>query len=294
MRSDKFGPVRLNRFASREDFIGSFETSVSQLSLQQQFQTILVQLMQSEAFWFECSACGSANPMELTGNAQAPIDWRETALCPKCHLNSRQRFAMQRLRARVTADDARAVYLTEQASWFYALAKRTFTRVIGSEFVLDRERRRLLADYTRRITEDPNENLIHADVTRLSIASASLAAIGCFDVLEHVPDYAAALNEFARVLAPGGSLLLTLPFLPDQPATKVLAAMAADGAITHYGPPEYHGDPGNGGGVLCFYHFGWDLIDKLRALGFSDVHYVTSWSMAHGLFDQVEAIEATR
>ncbi len=42
--------------------------------------------------------------------------------------------------------------------------------------------------------------------------SASLDAIICSEVLEHVPDFGNALKEFARTLRPGGHLVLTVPF----------------------------------------------------------------------------------
>jgi len=41
----------------------------------------------------------------------------------------------------------------------------------------------------------------------------SLDGVICSEVLEHVPNYQAALDEFARVLRPGGKLLITSPFV---------------------------------------------------------------------------------
>jgi ubiquinone/menaquinone biosynthesis C-methylase UbiE len=47
-----------------------------------------------------------------------------------------------------------------------------------------------------------------ADLTRLPYADASFDAIVCGWVLEHLPDPRPGLNELARVLQPGGKLLL--------------------------------------------------------------------------------------
>jgi len=47
-----------------------------------------------------------------------------------------------------------------------------------------------------------------ADLTRLPYADASFDAIVCGWVLEHLPDASMGLRELARVLAPGGRLLL--------------------------------------------------------------------------------------
>lgn len=64
----------------------------------------------------------------------------------------------------------------------------------------------------------------HADVLgdalALPFASGGADAILCTEVIEHVTDPGAMLSEFARVLAPGGSLLLTSPFtwhVHDEP-----------------------------------------------------------------------------
>jgi SAM-dependent methyltransferase len=46
-----------------------------------------------------------------------------------------------------------------------------------------------------------------------AVASASVDAVICTEVLEHVPDPAAALGEIERVLRPGGVLVLSVPHL---------------------------------------------------------------------------------
>jgi SAM-dependent methyltransferase len=54
---------------------------------------------------------------------------------------------------------------------------------------------------------------LHVDVTRLGLATASQDTVVCVSVLEHVDHLDAAIAELARVLRPGGVLLLTVPFL---------------------------------------------------------------------------------
>ncbi len=51
------------------------------------------------------------------------------------------------------------------------------------------------------------------DVTRLGLADASVSTLVCVSVLEHVDDLDGSVAEIARVLAPDGVLLLTVPFL---------------------------------------------------------------------------------
>lgn len=50
------------------------------------------------------------------------------------------------------------------------------------------------------------------DITEIAAPDSSFDAILCSEVLEHVPEPTHALDEFARLLKPGGTLILTAPF----------------------------------------------------------------------------------
>ncbi|RZS89538.1 methyltransferase family protein [Motilibacter rhizosphaerae] len=54
-------------------------------------------------------------------------------------------------------------------------------------------------------------DVVRGDATRLPVADASIGLVVAFDVLEHIPDDAAALRELHRVLRPGGTLLVAVP-----------------------------------------------------------------------------------
>jgi SAM-dependent methyltransferase len=101
-----------------------------------------------------------------------------------------------------------------------------------------------------------------ADATRLPFPDASLDAVIAAEILEHVPDDAAALAEIARVLRPGGTLAVTVPaWLPE----RICWALSR----------EYHEVPG--GHVRIFTRA--ELTAKLTAAGLTPAgsHH------AHGL-----------
>ena len=62
----------------------------------------------------------------------------------------------------------------------------------------------------------PRDNLAYteASVTALPLADASVDIVVSFETIEHLAEQAAMLDEFRRVLAPGGALILSSPNRP--------------------------------------------------------------------------------
>lgn len=54
---------------------------------------------------------------------------------------------------------------------------------------------------------------VYADAHRLPFADNCMAAVACFEVLEHVSEPQRVLNEISRILKPGGIAAVSMPFL---------------------------------------------------------------------------------
>jgi SAM-dependent methyltransferase len=59
--------------------------------------------------------------------------------------------------------------------------------------------------------QQPRVHFVCGDATALPFESNTFDAITMFDVLEHIPDHQAAIQEAQRVLKPGGFLLVSTP-----------------------------------------------------------------------------------
>lgn len=56
-----------------------------------------------------------------------------------------------------------------------------------------------------------SQNVLHGDVTNISLPTGFASGIMIFHVLEHIADIDCALQELVRILAPGGWLLIEVP-----------------------------------------------------------------------------------
>ncbi|WP_313014683.1 class I SAM-dependent methyltransferase [Brevundimonas sp.] len=205
----------------------------------------------------------------LHTNRAAP-NWRERQVCKDCGFNSRTRLTLEVVKAALP--QRTHVYATEFVTPVFRWLSERFD-VIGSEF-------------DASVPSGGNLGQVPIqDVTALSFASAAFDAVCSFDVLEHVPNYRSALREFARVLRPGGKLILTAPFLLES-ETNVLRAQQVEGEVVHHHPPEMHGDPMNPqGGILAYHTFGWALLHDLRLAGF-EASAMTTWAPGFGYLGQ--------
>lgn len=216
---------------------------------------------------------------------------REGLPCSICGSNGRQRAVAMVLVDALDDPRRASVYTTEHASSFFVWLRRRIGRLHGSEYGIGMRRRLQMSSWLWRSRVPELVQL--QDVTCLTFLDASMDAIACQDVLEHVPDYRAALREFARVLKPAGTLVLTVPFYDASPASLQVARPDAEGGIEFIGEPEYHGDP-VAGGVLCYHHFGWDLLEAMRSAGFRRAEACRVHDLERGLPQGLWVLRATR
>lgn len=240
-----------------------------------------------------CIACGAGSGFRIAwSNRQPPHSLRESLACVNCGCNARQRAATAAMLQGLESTAQPRIYLTEQASPLFIALYRRFPGLLGSEFQPSLARRLKLSAWLWR--QRVFTWVRHRDATALALDDGSLDAIVCLDVLEHVPDFRAALREFARVLKPGGALLLTVPWHWDRAASREIARLLDGGVVDFMGqPPEYHGDP-LGGGVLCFHHFGWDLLDAMRDNGFAEAEALRVADPDRGLPEAQWVLRARR
>ena len=189
------------------------------------------------------------------------VNWREHLICPHCNQRNRVRAALHLAIETCGMAVGKQIYLTEQFGSTYRWMRGHFKHVTGSEYLSG-----------KRVSGSRMLGITHQDVQNLSFAPGSFDYVLTFEVLEHVPDYLAALVSLAKVLRPGGHLIMTVPFTINKYETTVRAVLAPDGRIEHFLPPEYNGNPTDPiNGALCFRYFGWDVLERLAEVGFAEV-----------------------
>jgi SAM-dependent methyltransferase len=281
----------IRAFASQAEWLEWQELHHEVLASQHVENRALLAALPTRSIEGFCSLCDAQRSFGCTDDCNpATLSLRESLSCDTCHNNARQRAAAQVL---LDCIDPRndAIYVTEQASYFYLQLSARCRSVRGSEFTSGWGQRFWLWLWLLR--HGHKGWLRRETVTRLTFGDRSLDAVVTLDVLEHVPDAKRALAEFARVLRPGGHLVLTVPFYCAQHASEEVARVGADGTVEYMGTPEFHGDP-LGGGVLCFHHFGWDLLESMRNAGFSEAVALRVRDPASGLPEANWILRATR
>jgi SAM-dependent methyltransferase len=108
----------------------------------------------------------------------------------------------------------------------------------------------------------------YADFQSLHFPEHHFDVVIASDVFEHVRRDEAGYREIFRVLRPGGSLLLTVPY--DHERAETVRRVDTSGSTdVHILEPEYHG---GGGLTLAYRNYGRDLLDLLARVGFAVCH----------------------
>ncbi len=232
-----------------------------------------------------CRACGRSGDFEVVPgiiNSElrsawgigremaAAFDRRESLACPECGCSLRTR----RLAEAVVATYAPSLGLdADAASLVDLLGDPQFRSLRVAEInscgmlhnILAEHPRLAYSEYAADSVAEPRErdSRPSQDLQALTYPEASFDLILTSDTLEHVPQPERAWQEIARVLAPGGFHIFTIPVLPGQRATRPRAHLGPKGVVLT-APPAYHGC---GGEYLVFTDFGVDVADNLGALG---------------------------
>lgn len=203
------------------------------------------------------------------------VNWRERVVCPKTQLNNRLRAAVHFIDFELAPKADSVIYIAEQLTPLYTYLGKQFSNLIGSEY--------LGPEYEPGSVN--RKGIRHEDATKLSFGDGELDYYLTFECFEHIPDFMKGFTESYRVLKPGGMMFWTVPFAPNSYENIIRATMTPDGAITHHLEPEYHGDPVNPSkGILCYTHFGWEMFDQMRSIGFRDAYAIMYWSDSLGYY----------
>jgi SAM-dependent methyltransferase len=97
------------------------------------------------------------------------------------------------------------------AGYAVELGRRYGCRAVGVDLVLAGTAKRGADDATAAPV-----NLVQGDLQALPLADGAFDLVWCRDTLSCLPDCALALAEFARVLRPGGGLVLYAVFTTDR------------------------------------------------------------------------------
>lgn len=215
-----------------------------------------------------CSACNCASTFSATPRPNPAKTFPEFKMrwaslkCTKCGLSSTERRVFALLQdIKKSLIEAPEIFHVGQ---FSKLAQH----LAKSEEVLIR------SQYAEGVPPGhvDEAGIRYEDLTRLSFSDEIFDVIICLEILEHIPNYHAALHQIRRCLKQGATALLSFPWLGGSHyLNRQRARLLEDGSIEHLLSPSYHGDPANAEGILCFQDFGWQILDEIRDTGFSDV-----------------------
>jgi SAM-dependent methyltransferase len=230
----------------------------------------------------DCNICGGAATIELLpgpAGESLPAELREGLVCEGCGSISRDRALILALAGLLGERGPLSGWVSRpQERLFETSGYRGHPGFLAARF-----------DYFNTIyaasPDDaaagggPIDGRTTADVQDMPYPDDFFGVILSSEVLEHVADERRAIAEMARTLAPGGHLVLQVPYghTLERNLRKVHRWHGRD---VYLYPPEYHAED-----TLVYRIYGRELLDQLGAAGFS-VAYVELDLPALGIVPQ--------
>ncbi len=144
-----------------------------------------------------CNICNSSVSHFLDAGYRIP---RPDGACPVCHSWERHRLSW---------------YFLEHQTTLFSMAKSGQNRPIFLHIAPGPHLRQRLSavKHLRYLTADlQNQDVdVNFDLTQTPLPQASIDAMYCSHVLEHIPDDIAVMKEMFRVLKPGGWCVIMVP-----------------------------------------------------------------------------------
>ncbi len=228
-----------------------------------------------------CSHCGKDVTMYYRGAKDNSMEqmrdvFRDNFYCPICQLTGRWRRILSKVRQVYSLGKKVYMYEYNSPAYFGALSFVSKGDLIGSEYFGSEYKS---GEYVNGV--------LHEDATNLSFSDESLDIILSLDVFEHIYFYKKAFQEIYRVLKPGGKLFLTIPMEVERDITEDRAKIE-NGKTIFLKEPVYHGGANHTDfGVLAYTDFGWDILEIIKSVGFSDVKFITYYSIREAYFGRV-------
>jgi len=156
----------------------------------------------------ECPCCG------WRGQDFYPLDvitfLVPRVFCPHCNCQERHRLFrlyVERGEPELLRREGRGLHFAPVSHERDFLASRGTLRWVAAD----------VSPHTLLQARNPR---FQADIQRMPITDDAFSCVLCFHVLEHVPDDWAATRELARVLEPGGTAYIMVPFMVGSPETE--------------------------------------------------------------------------
>jgi SAM-dependent methyltransferase len=201
-----------------------------------------------------CSTCGASGPFQDPTNG---TNLRESLVCPVCGSNSRDRMLMYGLAVSLGRDFPIRGW---QADPDFRILETTGYR--GHPKFLSAKFDYYNTKYDPEKIAANGDVRYYADIQNLPYSDEFFDCVLSSDVFEHVRLDDRGFREIFRVLKPNGVFVLQAPY-GHVPHTHVLVRPEDDEDV-FLEPPQYHAEH-----TLVYRIYGRDLMDRLRAYGFS-------------------------